>query len=621
MGSRHLQTLIAVFLSGLWGAAVYFAHERGHLGFLDRIESAMTDLRTLARGVRVPPDFVTIVAIDDTMIEQAGSYPLARIDLARIIDALARLQPKVIAIDLVLVDRGSDDGDEALAKSLRGRPSVIAAAAVFAQASQPIAAENGPLARLPKAERFLLPLKRFADHAQIGIANVTTDRAGTPSSIPMLFRTHDSIEMSFSLRAAALAIGKEPTIEPNRLAFGERSVATDADRALPVTFYGPRRTMRTISAASVLAGEVAADDIRERIVVVGATVTAAGDFFPTPFDSQLPGVEVVATAITHLMAGDGMLRDQLVRLVDATIAIVLPMILVGLLAWRRSAIGLIATLIVVVVAAAANVLAFSRGIWLSAALPIFAAAPPAILFAGVQLSSGRRRAQYFAIRSELLAQFQAPDIREWLTRDPDFLKEPVRQDAAVVFIDLSGFTSLSESLGPDRIRELLKDFHAMVDKEAVSSGGMINSYLGDGAMILFGLPQPASDDAFRAVQCAKGLCVSTQGWLASLLPAVKSRLGFKVGAHFGTIVASRLGGGSYHHITATGDTVNVASRLMEVAAGHGVELALSDELFRAVSRNRSLFEAGALTGPVETRLRGRSGSLDVWFWRSRSENS
>src|SRR6267142_2144402 len=541
MGSRHLQTLIAVFLSGLWGAAVYFAHERGHLGFLARIESAMTDLRTLARGVRVPPDFVTIVAIDDTTVEQGGSYPLARIDLARIVDAIARLQPKVIAIDLVLVDRGSDDGDEALARSLMGRPSVIAAAAVFAQASQPIAAENGPLARLPRAERFLLPLKRFADHAEIGIANVTTDRGGTPSSIPMLFRTHDSIEMSFSLRAAALAIGKEPTIEPNRLAFGERSVATDADHALPVTFYGPRRTMRTLSAASVLAGEVAADDIRERIFVV--------------------------------------------------------------------------------VAAAANVFAFSRGIWLSAALPIFAAAPPAILFAGVQLWSGRRRAQYFAIRSELLAQFQAPDIREWLIRDPGFLKEPVRQDAAVVFIDLSGFTSLSESLGPDRIRELLKGFHAMVDKEAVSSGGMINSYLGDGAMILFGLPQAASDDPFRAAQCARGLCVSTQRWLASLPPAVRSRLGFKVGAHFGTIVASRLGGGSYHHITATGATVNVASRLMEVAAGHEVELALSDELFRAVGRDRSLFEAGVLTGPVETRLRGRSGSLDVWFWRSRSESS
>src|SRR3981189_481214 len=161
MGSRHLQTLIAVFISGLWGAAVYFAHERGHLGFLDRIESAITDLRTLARGVRVPPDFVTIVAIDDTMVKQGGSYPLARIDLARIVDAIARLQPKVIAIDLLLVDRGSDDGDEALARSLTGRASVIAAAAVFAQASQPIAAEHGPLARLPRAERVFTAAKKI----------------------------------------------------------------------------------------------------------------------------------------------------------------------------------------------------------------------------------------------------------------------------------------------------------------------------------------------------------------------------------------------------------------------------------------------------------------------------
>jgi adenylate cyclase len=60
---------------------------------------------------------------------------------------------------------------------------------------------------------------------------------------------------------------------------------------------------------------------------------------------------------------------------------------------------------------------------------------------------------------------------------------------------------------------------------------------------------------------------------------------------------------------------------MEVAADQGVELALSDELFRAVGRDRALFEAGVLAGPVETRLRGRSGSLDVWFWRSRSESS
>jgi adenylate cyclase len=81
-------------------------------------------------------------------------------------------------------------------------------------------------------------------------------------------------------------------------------------------------------------------------------------------------------------------------------------------------------------------------------------------------------------------------------------------------------------------------------------------------------------------------------------------------------VASRLGGKSYHHITATGDTVNVASRLMEVAANHKVQLALSDDLLRTAGRDCAVFKLGVLTGPYETWIRGRSSSLPVWLWRS-----
>ena len=107
MSSRHLQTLIALVLAGLWGFGVYLGNSYGHLRFLDRAESAMIDLRTLVRGARVPPALLTIVAIDDAAVKQGGSYPLARGDLARIIDEIARLEPKVIAVDLLLVDQGS----------------------------------------------------------------------------------------------------------------------------------------------------------------------------------------------------------------------------------------------------------------------------------------------------------------------------------------------------------------------------------------------------------------------------------------------------------------------------------------------------------------------------------
>ena len=620
MINQRLQTLVALILAGIWGAGVWVGHANGYLRALDRIESALTDLRMLARGVRAPPDLVTIVAIDDGMVKHGSTYPLARTDLANIIDAIARLKPKIIAVDLLLVDRGTADGDAALAKSFATHPPVLAAAAIFSETSQPVTAgSDGPLARLPKADRFLLPLQMFADHAEVGIANVATTESGTPYAVPMLFRTDDKIELSLALRVAVIAIGKPLTIEPNQLKFGDDSVSTDSDHALPITYYGPRRTIRTVSAASAIDGDLDRDIIADRIVVLGATVSGGSDFFPTPFDSRMPGVEVLSTAITLLVAGDGILRDRSVRLIDAAAAVVLPVVLVGLLGWRRSAIGLVTTMTVAAAWATANVLAFMHGLWLDAATTIVAAAPPALLFGAVQLWSGRRTAQYYDLRNRLLEQFQSPDVKEWLSRDPNFLIEPMRQDAAVVFVDLSGFTSLSETLEPDAIRELLKEFHALVDQETVRRGGLITSFLGDGAMILFGLPEAAPDDALRAAECAIGLCVKTEHWIKALPPPIAARIGFKIGAHFGPIVASRLGGSSHQHITATGDTVNVASRLMEVAAHHDARLALSDSFRVEAERGGGRLKTGGLTGPFETRIRGRSGSLSVWFWRSEPE--
>jgi adenylate cyclase len=615
-----LQNLIAVCLAGLWGGGVYLAHSQGRLHALDRAEAAITDFRTVLRGVRTPPDLVTIVEIDDAVVDRLGSYPLPRSDLARIVDAITRLKPKVLALDILLLDKRSEDGDAALAKSLGIGPTVIAAAAVFPASSQSIAVQDseGPLARLPRAEHFLFPLKRFADQTEVAVVNVATDETGTPRSIPMLFRTDDGIATSFPFSVAALAHGGGSAIEPDRLILGQLSIPTDADHALPITFYGPRRTIRTVSANALLAGEVPADVVQDRIVIVGATVTGGGDFFSTPFEPgrAMPGVEVIATAITHLMAGDVVLRDKSVRIADGIICVLLPVSLVGLLAWRRSIASLLAAASVILIWMSVTSLAYSNGIWLSAALPVAATALPAVLFGAFQLWSGRSRAQYFATKSQLLEQFQPPTIQRWLTANPSFLVEPVRQNAAIIFIDLSGFTALSEALGPDRIRDLLKDFHALVDREVTMSGGMITSFLGDGAMILFGLPEPSADDAFRAAGCAVRLSASTAQWLAGLPPPVAARLGYKVGAHFGVIVASRLGGASHHHITATGDTVNVASRLMEVAARHGVEIAVSDELLRAAGPNSALFLSGILTGPDETQIRGRSGSLTIWLWRN-----
>ncbi|PZV39601.1 CHASE2 domain-containing protein [Mesorhizobium kowhaii] len=617
MSRRALPTLIALILAGLWGAGLGVAHWRGNLWFLDRVEATMTDLRTLVRGPAKPPELITIVAIDDEAVRHEGTYPLSRATLARLVDTIARLGPKAIALDLLLVDPGAKDNDDALARSLSGSASVIAAAAVYPGGEQWTAAEgDGPIAGVPNAERFLWPLKAFSDAAAVGVVNVATDKTGTPRFVPLLFRAGDRLETSFPLRVAAMAAGGDPEIAADHLSLGGRSIRTDIGHILPLTFYGPRGTIRTISAATVLEGQLDPRTILDRIVVIGATATGTGDVYPTPFDPILPGVEVMSTAIAHLMAGDAIVRDQSVRLADAGFAVVLPMVLVGLLAWRRNAGGLAAIAGVILVWLVVNMTAFLHHIWLSAALPMTAAVPPAILFGAAQLWLGRSRAQFFATQSQLLQRVEAPGMGEWLAKHGDFLSEPVRTDAAILFIDLSGFTGLSETLGPIATRELLNNFHALVGEEVTRCGGVVTSFMGDGAMILFGLPEPATNDAFNAAHCCVGLSSRTNDWLASLPASTASRLGFKIGAHHGTIVASRLGGEGRQHIAAIGDTVNVASRLMEIAADQNAEVAVSDIMLDVAGRDCALFKSGTLKGPVETQIRGRSGSLAIWLWQS-----
>jgi adenylate cyclase len=614
MKARAFQAPIAIVLAGLWGAALAWGNGPAGMRLLDRFEATLTDLRVLARGTRPPPDAVTIVAIDDQVVREQGSYPLPRATLARIIEQIAQLKPKVIAVDLLLIDRSTPEDDAALARALGNTNAVIAAAAVFAESRQRLADGEGPLARLPTAARFLLPLKAFTDQAGVGVVNVTTDQTGIPRSIPLLFRTADAVLVSLPLRTAAAAARQDPSIAPNDFVLSGTDVPTDVGHLLPISFYGPHGTIRTVGASAALDGALARRDIEDRAVVIGVTVTGGGDFFSTPFDPVMPGVEVVATAITHLLAKDALVRNHAVRLADGAIAVLLPMLLVGLLAWRRNTIGLLAIAAVAAIWSTVNVAAFAHGIWLSAALPISAAAPPTILFGAVQIWLGRRRAQHFAERSDLLQQFQAPQLHAWLSKDPDFLLQPVHQDAAIVFIDLSGFTAHSETAGPNATRDLLSDFQDIVDREAEACGGLITSFMGDGAMIMFGLPQPTIDDAANAVNCCLGLSAGTRAWLDSLPPQIGSRMGFKIGAHFGAIVASRLGG-SHQHITAIGDTVNVASRMMEVAKSHGAEIALTDDLLREAGRNSPGLLSGALTGPEDVQIRGRAGSINAWLWR------
>ena len=597
----------------VFGAWLGLRQMMGVASSLDRVENLTLDWRFLLAGARRAPDGVVIVAIDDQTLSEAEGHALSRTMLARLVRAIADFNPQAVAVDIAFPDSKGENEDAQLAGALKSTPSVVASIGVFGggerSAGQPQPAE---LALAPRPSEVLWPTDAIRDATQTGLANVSTDASGIPRYVPMIFEVPDGVAPSFALAAASAGVGAEPVFGPGRIELGGRTVRTDLGYHLPIRYYGPAGSFRRYSAAKLLRGDLDAEALRGQIVLVGITASGLGDTFATPFDRIAPGVEIFATAISNLLSGDTLARTPSTRRIDAAMAAGLPFAMIALMAMRRAAIGLALSALVFVLWAAGVFLAFVNGYWLSMALPLATSIPLLAGYTGARFLVERHLGRKAASDRAMLAQFQSPILVDHMLREPHFLDKPVRQDVAVMFLDLSGSTGVSEALGPEGSRDLLHAMQTLVEREVTAQRGVVINYMGDGVLAVFGLPKPQSDDAARALTTVESLYRSVAAWMADLPPAARDRLDFRIGVHFGPAVLSRLGSPTHQQITAAGDTVNVASRLLEVAKQQRCRVVVSDDLFAAATAALGSENLGAATySSLTVPIRGRTGALQV----------
>lgn len=605
-------TLLAILAALAWSTFLVVPHLRGEATVLDRIEAPLTDLRFLLAGPKAAPEDVVLIVIDDETVRAAGGYPLPRAYLARLLRSLGEAKPRAVAVDILFLDPGEVTVDAELAEALKALPSAIGMAAVFDRSSREAAAAFGPFTDLPVANSVQKPTTRLGEVARLGTVNVAKDHGGTPRHIPLLVATEGALLPALALQAAMLATGK-PDLFRDRIAFGRISVPVDLGAHLAIRFYGPQHTIRTISGKSVLEGATSLSELTNRVIVIGATALGSGDTVSTPFDSVLPGAELLATGISHLLHGDPLIRTVAVRRLDAGITLIAPILMLLLIASRRLAVGIHLSAMLVVLLVVVSCLAFSRDIWLNLSLPLAGIAVPLVPYFGARLWLDRRRHVQLETERNALLRFHPPALAARLETDPSFLEKPVEQRAAILFVDLSGFTGLSERLGPGRTQALLKEMHELVEEVATARGGSVTSFMGDGAMIVFGLPDAMPDDADRAAEAALVLARELAQWMATRADVFGGKpAGLRIGAHAGPLVMSRLGGLRNQQITATGDTVNVASRLLEIAKAEDASVILTEDLL-AAAMARPAGSGGFARKQVS--VRGRVNMLDIHLLR------
>ena len=232
-----------------------------------------------------------------------------------------------------------------------------------------------------------------------------------------------------------------------------------------------------------------------------------------------------------------------------------------------------------------------------------------VAMAAVVLRARRLLARQIAAARERsnLARHFSPNMVDALARQDSPLAEVRRQEVAVMFVDVVGFTRLSERLGADGTIDLLRALHRRLERIVFEHRGTFDKFLGDGIMATFGTPEPRPDDAANALRAGLEVVEEAAVWNGERSRAGREPVRLSVGLHFGEAVLGDVGSTRRLEYAVLGDTVNVAARLEELTRALGVTLAASDALVgKAGLSDTGLVDAG------DRSLRGRDGAIRVW---------
>ncbi len=182
-----------------------------------------------------------------------------------------------------------------------------------------------------------------------------------------------------------------------------------------------------------------------------------------------------------------------------------------------------------------------------------------------------------------------------------------RQEVVVLFVDIRGFTEITEPMPPEAVSAFLNRFRADVTAAAAAEGGVVDKFIGDGALVVFGIPEPRAGDAAAAVATGRAILAALERWSAERaadgLPPVTAGIGI----HMGEAFVGAVGGEARLEFTVVGDTVNVAARVEEATKTLGAPLIVTEPVFTAAR----LAAAGWRALPA-TAIRGHRSPVALY---------
>lgn len=570
---KENKRLFIILLIGFFSAV--FMIFITNLTFFENFEHKITDFKFSVRGVNeegLANSKVVIVAIDDQSFASIPyRYPWPRTYHAKLVENLKKAGSKIVLFDIEFTEESTIDPkeDDIFREAISKAGNVVLAGKMIIQAREEYILES-----------LLPPIEKLSEVAPFGLADTKFDTDGFVRRY-ILFRVYnEELYFSLGLRTLISYLGLEgdpfewlAETEDGDFVLGKPGNILTIKKYddLPSTlinYYGPAHSFKTISYEQVVDDEgfkllLERDTFKDKVVLVGATVSEMHDLFSTPFyiagnETLTPGVEVHANFIQTVFDQNfiGRVEDFYAYLITLIFTILIALIIKR----TKPLIGILSSVAIGAVYFIFNIFLFSRAnILMNFITPM----------GGIGLAFvGCNAYQYFSEEKEKLQirsvfkHYVAENVVDSVLKDPEGLSfGGQRKNLTVLFSDIRSFTTYSEKYTPEEVVSILGEYLTEMVDVILRYRGMLDKFVGDEVMAVFGAPLHLDNHAEMACRTALDMIRTLDRLKEKWREEGRETFDIGIGVNTGDMIVGNLGSKQIFDYTVIGDSVNLGARL------------------------------------------------------------
>ncbi|MEG1366988.1 MAG: adenylate/guanylate cyclase domain-containing protein [Oscillospiraceae bacterium] len=554
--NNNLKKLIISLLVALFFVALYFSRA------LLTVDNVLCD--ALYQEPQSLEGNIALIGIDQHTLEELGPFGTwtrkVMADAVSALNANPDARPVAIGIDAAFVGETSLAADDALVKAA-GQYGNVVTASMAQFGSKVITNEDGSFYMDNSAILALdEPFPALKAVTRQGHINAMYDTDGILRQSLLSLKPQGGEELySFSYQLYKIyceANGIEPNMPP-----------VNGGGYWFIPFKGePGAYNEGLSLYDLINGNIPSDVFADKIVLIGPYAAGMQDAYVTSIDHAEPmyGVEYQANAIDALITGD--FKRQMPTYLQVSLLFIVAFVSTLLLWNCKMLTGTIGSLAAAGGYLALCTLAYKCGYIIDALyipLCIVCVYIASVAANYVRAAIAKRRIQ------GTFSRYVAPEIVEEILRDGSESLQLGGKltDIAVLFVDIRGFTTMSEALEPKTVVEILNNYLTLTSTCILNNGGTLDKFVGDATMAFWGAPLPQDDCIFKAVKTALDMVEGSVKLSEELQAKFGRTVSFGIGVHYGSAVVGNIGSPTRMDYTAIGDTVNTSARLEANAPG------------------------------------------------------